>query len=58
MLRDIPSVTTTLDWTVEAVRAALDGHTSGSFAGSAMLCDAMVRDDDFPPDFGGDDLPF
>lgn len=45
MLRDIPSVTTTLEWTVEAVRAALDGHTSGSFAGSAMLCDAMVGDD-------------
>lgn len=45
MLRDIPSVTTTLDWTVEAVRAALNGHTSGSFAGSAMLCDAMIGDD-------------
>ena len=45
MYRDIPAVTTTIDWTVEAVRAALDGHMSGTFAGSAMLCDAMAGDD-------------
>lgn len=45
ILRDIPAVSTTVDWTVDAVRAALDGHMSGTFAGSAQLCDAMVGDD-------------
>ena len=45
MLRDIPAVSTTVDWTVEAVRSALDGHMSGQFAASAQLCDAMVGDD-------------
>lgn len=45
MLRDIPAVTTTTEWTVDAVREALAGHVSGTFAGSAQLCDAMVGDD-------------
>lgn len=45
MYRDIPTVTTSTEWTVDAVRSALAGHVSGSFAGSAQLCDAMVGDD-------------
>ena len=36
-------------WTIEQTRLVLDEHEAGAFSGSAMLCDAMGRDDRIYP---------
>lgn len=43
--RAYSSVVATCGWTVEAVRAAVAQHEVGQFHSSALLCDAMGRDD-------------
>lgn len=45
VLRDIPNLAITGDWTPEGIKVALNGHKIGQFLGSADLIDDALGDD-------------